>query len=343
MVEPMEHDHLQITLINPARALDELMPIALTNRPELAAQRAMIRAAEETVRREKNRPLLPTVYLTGFQSPGQMRMQGEVFGLGQGSKMNNWSLRDDVSMQLIWSLDGLGLGNLARIKQQRGVQSRTIVDLRRIQDAVVADVNRAQADLQSAAVRMLEAERSMREALITFDGNYEGLAQTQRFENMLVQVYRPQEAVMALENLLVAYDQYFGTVAEYNRAQFEMFHALGYPARSLRTTDAGRCRASRHRSARLFAPSATRSATGKPLRRDQIRETNRTRAICKESTVMKLYESLALFGIVFLGSWPVGAQTRIPRLRPASGVVTLVNRTEGSRIIPAIRRVLLWR
>ena len=106
------------------------MPIALTNRPELAAQRDVIRAAEETVRREKNRPLLPTVYLTGFQSPGQMRMQGEVFGLGQGSKMNNWSLRNDVSMQLIWSLDGLGLGNLARIKQQRGVQSRTIVDLR---------------------------------------------------------------------------------------------------------------------------------------------------------------------------------------------------------------------
>jgi len=31
-----------------------------------------------------------------------------------------------------------------------------------------------------------------------------------------------------------AYDQYFGTVADYNRAQFELFHALGYPARKSR-------------------------------------------------------------------------------------------------------------
>jgi hypothetical protein len=27
-----------------------------------------------------------------------------------------------------------------------------------------------------------------------------------------------------------AFDQYFTTVAEYNRAQFLLFHALGYPA-----------------------------------------------------------------------------------------------------------------
>ncbi len=73
----------------------------------------------------------------------------------------------------------------------------------------------------------------MREALITFEGNYEGLTQTRRFGNVLVQVYRPQEAVIALEHLLVAYDQYFATVADYNRAQFELFHSLGYPAKEV--------------------------------------------------------------------------------------------------------------
>jgi hypothetical protein len=84
--------------------------------------------------------------------------------------------------------------------------------------------------MQSAAVRVVQAERAMREAIITYDGNYEGLAQTKRFENVLVQVYRPQEAVVALNDLLVTYNQYFATVADYNRAQFEMYHALGYPA-----------------------------------------------------------------------------------------------------------------
>jgi hypothetical protein len=27
-----------------------------------------------------------------------------------------------------------------------------------------------------------------------------------------------------------SFDEYFSTVADYNRAQFELFHALGYPA-----------------------------------------------------------------------------------------------------------------
>jgi outer membrane protein TolC len=233
VVEPLEHDHLQITMIDPARSLDDLMPIALANRPELGSQRAMIRAAEVAIRQEKSRPLLPLVLLTGFQSPGQMRMQGEIFGLGQGSKMNMWSLREDVSVQLAWQLEGLGFGNLGRIKEARGKESQAIVMYRRMQDAIVAEVTRAQAAMQAAAVRVLEAERSMRAAMITFEGNYEGLAQTQRFGNMLIQIYRPQEAVMALENLLTSYDQYFATVADYNRAQFEMFHALGYPAREI--------------------------------------------------------------------------------------------------------------
>ncbi|MBX7073819.1 MAG: TolC family protein [Pirellulales bacterium] len=233
VIVPVERDHLQITLIDPARPLSELTPIAIRSRPELAAQRALVRAAQETIRREKYRPLLPTILLTGFQSPGYMRMQGTVFGTGRGAKMNNWSLREDVSAQVVWQLDGLGLGNLARIKQQRGVESENIVKLFKMQDEVVAEVTRSQADLQAAAVRVVEAERGLQRALVTFDGNYEGLAQTTRFDNVLIQVYRPQEAVMALERLLVAYDQYFATVADYNRFQFQLFHALGYPAAQL--------------------------------------------------------------------------------------------------------------
>jgi hypothetical protein len=127
----------------------------------------------------------------------------------------------------------LGLGNLARIKEQRGEQSRALVDLFRVQDAVAAEVTRAQAHLQSAAVRVGQAERALREALITYEGNYEGLRQTRRFGNILIQVYRPQEVVIALTSLRAAYDAYFTTVADYNRAQFQMFHALGYPAGEL--------------------------------------------------------------------------------------------------------------
>ncbi|HEY1784835.1 MAG TPA: TolC family protein [Pirellulales bacterium] len=232
MVVPQEHDHLQITLIDPSRPLDELIPIGLTNRPELASQQALVKAVAERIRREKGRLLLPTAMLNGFQTPNEL-IQFGAQGIGHGDAMNLWSLRDDLSPQLMWQYEGLGFGNMARIKEQRGEQSGSIVEMFKLQDAVAGDVVRGQARLQSAAVRVVQAERSMEKALLTFNGNYEGLSQTTRFGNVLIQVYRPQEVVIALQHLMTAYTQYFSTVADYNRAQFELFHALGYPAREV--------------------------------------------------------------------------------------------------------------
>jgi len=229
VVDPAEHDHTQVTLIEPDRSLDDLIPIGLTNRPELESQKALVGAVAERIRREKGRILMPSVYLNGFQTPNELIQVGAQ-GIGFDRNMNLWSARDDLSPQIVWQLEAMGYGNLARIKEQRGEQSKAIIELFKAQDAVAADVTRAQARVQSAAVRVVQAERAMREAIITYDGNYEGLAQTKRFENVLVQIYRPQEAVVALNDLLVTYNQYFATVADYNRAQFEMYHALGYPA-----------------------------------------------------------------------------------------------------------------
>ena len=46
-------------------------------------------------------------------------------------------------------------------------------------------------------------------------------------------VNRPQEAVAALQQLNRAYDTYFTAVNSYNRAQFQLYRAIGYPARIL--------------------------------------------------------------------------------------------------------------
>jgi outer membrane protein TolC len=229
IVVPLEHDHLQITLVDPDQSLNDLMRIAINNRPEIASQRAQVLAAEAIVRREKMRPILPAVMLNGFQS-AMMDLQFGIFGLGPNSSLNQWFGRDDVSLQLMWQFDAMGIGNLARIKSQRGAESRAIVDFYKTQDRVAAEVTRALARLQSATARVQQAERSLRTAIVTFNGNFEGLKQTVRFEDVLVLVYRPQEAVYALDLMRLSLFEYFGTVAEYNRAQFELYHALGYPA-----------------------------------------------------------------------------------------------------------------
>ncbi len=109
-----------------------------------------------------------------------MYIQGGIFGLGPNSSLNQWRGRDDVSIQLMWQLEGFGIGNLARIKAQRGNESRAIIDLRKAQDMVAADVTRARARVQSAAARVLQADRALRTGIITFNGHLEGLGQTRR-------------------------------------------------------------------------------------------------------------------------------------------------------------------
>jgi outer membrane protein TolC len=232
VVVPTEPDHLQITLIDPGKSLDELMPLALLYRPELASNQAVVQAATARIRREKMRPVLPVVMINGFQSAG-MLIQAGIFGIGPNSSLNQWAGRHDTSLQLVWQLEGFGIGNQARIKRQRGEQSRALVDLYQAQDMVVAEVTRAHARLQSAAARTRQAENAFRSARVAFDGTFEGLSQTKRFGDVLVPINSPQEAVYSLRLLKIAIDEYFQTVADYNRAQFELFHALGYPAEEI--------------------------------------------------------------------------------------------------------------
>jgi outer membrane protein TolC len=233
VVVPLEHDHMQLTLIDPGRSLDDLIPIGLTNRPELASQQALIQAALVRIRQEKMRPLLPSIMIQGWQTPGGMPTEAGIFGTGNGGKLNLWSFRDDISAQMVWQLNSFGFGNMALVKKRRGEQSQATAELFQIQDAVAAEITQSQANLQSAAARVVQAERALQTGLVTFRANLEGLGQTRRFENVLELIYRPQESVYALRLLKVAFDEYFASVAEYNIAQFQMFHALGYPAQEI--------------------------------------------------------------------------------------------------------------
>lgn len=232
VVEPLEHDHLQISLIDPDRPLDDLIPIGLTNRPELASRQELVQAALVRIRQEKLRPIIPVLQVNGFQTPYE-QIQFGAMGIGSGGKMDQWSARVDVSPQLMWQLESLGFGYRARVKEQRGEQSRAVAELFQVQDDVASEITTAQARLQSAAARVIQAKRQVRAALVNYNGVYDGLKQTKRFGNVLVQVFRPQEVVAALQLLRSALDHYFAAVAQHNTAQFQLFHALGYPAREL--------------------------------------------------------------------------------------------------------------
>ena len=107
------------------------------------------------------RPALPVVMINGFQTAGGL-IQAGIFGIGPNSSLNQWNGRVDVSFQVIWQLEGFGIGNLARVKKQRGEESQAIIMLCRAQDQVAAEVTEARARLQSATARVTQADRALR-------------------------------------------------------------------------------------------------------------------------------------------------------------------------------------
>jgi outer membrane protein TolC len=228
----MEPPYLQVALISPRESVDTLIPIGLTNRPELASQEALVHATLARLRQERMRPLLPSVMLLGDAAPAtpQGFLMGGVYGSDVRGHGNPWTGRIDPSVQIVWDLRNMGLGNRALVRERQAETQQANLELFRIQDQVAAEVARAQARIESAASRITDAETGLKQAQVNYAGNLAGISQTTRFGDVLQLNIRPQEVVASLDQLARAYDNYFIAIHDYNRAQFGLFRALGYPA-----------------------------------------------------------------------------------------------------------------
>ncbi len=108
----------------------------------------------------------------------------------------------------------------------------------RFRDFVAKEVTQAWRNLQAANERTALAERELKQAWISATKNLEALGQTKRVGgNVEILVIRPLEVVAAMQSLVQAYYNYYGSVADYNRAQFRLYRALGNPAQYLHDHD----------------------------------------------------------------------------------------------------------
>jgi outer membrane protein TolC len=235
VVVPLEPPHLRVTLVPPKEAVDALIPVGLTNRPELATQQAVVQATLVRLRQERMRPLIPSVVLQSNATPEQL-LGGGVYSTGTSS-LNHWSGRSDWNAEVVWEFRNLGFGNRGLVTQRRGEQWQALVELFRIQDLVAAEVAQAHAQVEAAAVRVGRAEAGLKSALASYEGNLKGLSETVRAGDLLVLVNRPQEVVAALQQLQQAYLNYYTSTNDYNRAQFRLFRTLGYAAQGLACGD----------------------------------------------------------------------------------------------------------
>jgi outer membrane protein TolC len=232
-VEPAEPPHLRVELIDLSRPVDDLIAVGLTNRPELAAQQAQVQATLELLKQERLRPLIPSVLLRGFSTPVTGTLAAGVFGGGKDSTIANGGARLDLDLQVLWQLDNLGFGNHARVHQREAEKRLAIIELFRRQDRVAADVAAAHAQARQAARRVAVAEKEVRAARDSAEKNLVALKATRGADEKPTLVVRPQEAVAAVQALAQAYADYYGAVADANRAQFRLYRAMGQPAHCL--------------------------------------------------------------------------------------------------------------
>ncbi len=215
------------------RVLDDLIAIGLLNRPELASQKAQVQVTLALLKQERFRPLIPSVLIRGWSTPVTGALAVGQFGGGTNGSDGTTGARGDFDVQLLWQLNNLGFGNAGLVRQRQAENRLAVIELFRVQDRVATEVAQAYAQATLAAGRVELAEKSVKLSQLSADKNLEGLSQPKVVGGVVTLIVRPQEVLASVQALAQAYYDYYGAVADYDRAQFHLYHALGHPAQAL--------------------------------------------------------------------------------------------------------------
>ncbi|MBN9121730.1 MAG: TolC family protein, partial [Planctomycetes bacterium] len=209
--------------------LPDLLAIALMQRPELAARRSEVRSTLYELSLAKVLPFSPNVIL-GFSAGGFgggsnliSSPQGFVAGNGQlqtGPRFGNFDGRSDFDVVVFWTFRNLGVGNVALV---RAADSR--VKQMRLRELEAVNVVRREVAQAKARVdaRLLQIEAGEKAVRISSDAYTEDLTRIRGGQGL------PLEVVDSMRLLARSRLEYLEAIIEYNRAQFQLWVALGRP------------------------------------------------------------------------------------------------------------------
>jgi outer membrane protein TolC len=249
-LEPVEDFRYPLPLPGEAwseRPIDELVTVALMNRPELAENRALVQAALERVRAAKFRPFLPNVavnYAWGDYGGGPNPNPNVVLppatkggpprvvtqpGFGPSGQIHHFAPRSDLDISLFWRLQNMGLGNLAEKREQEALHRQAILRQLQVQDRVVTEVVQAQEQVQGGRERLAITRATL------FDGDGAPAGPVFRslrlnFERIQGGEGRPLEALDSIRGLSDTLEAYGQAVTDFERGRFRLLIALGLPA-----------------------------------------------------------------------------------------------------------------
>src|SRR5262249_33490186 len=134
---------------------EDLVQLGLRNRPEMAANTAVMDAAESRVRQARFSPLLPRV---------QLDYLGGAFGGGRNSFIGDFEARGDFTAGAYLELHNLGFGKAAEVRERRAFVDQTSARLMEVQAQVGAEVSEA-VKLAASRFRTLDsAQQAVQQA-----------------------------------------------------------------------------------------------------------------------------------------------------------------------------------
>jgi outer membrane protein TolC len=226
-LKPLDGYVVPAPIVPDPTPLSDLLGVAMLQRPELAARRAEIQQALYALSNAKLLPFSPNV-IVGFSAGGfgggsDLLANGITQANGStltGSQFGQFAGRTDTDVVAYWTLQNLGVGNVAmiRIAQSQVRQS----ELRRLEvlNRIKTEVAEAYARAHARYVQIETAEK----AVISSEAGYK-----QDLERIKGQQGLPIEVIDSARLMARSRMEYLDAIIDYNRAQFQLYVAIGRP------------------------------------------------------------------------------------------------------------------
>ncbi len=208
---PQEGEPAPVSLVEADTPLPNLLAEGIASRPEMAEHQALVAATIERLRQEQWRPWFPT-FQVGVSAGG--------FGGGEDSFFGNFGDRTDFDALLVWELRNLGFGNRALQRERASLNAQASLSAEQIRDNIASQIARAYYRVRFRQ-RQIEASRAqVKAAAEAVPLNFKGITGGD---------LRAIEGLQSIQTLAFARSQYLAAVIDYNRAQFQLLHALALP------------------------------------------------------------------------------------------------------------------
>jgi outer membrane protein TolC len=208
---PADESMPVLSLFEGDETVDELITAAISNRPDVGQQNALIEAAEEEVNAAKYGPLIPRV--SASYSVGN-------FGGSSGSGIDDVASREDFLLMLYWQLDNLGLSDRNEYKRNRSSLKQAEIQKDKVLDQINSEIRNIFMRVKTNRQLLSLSEAAVMHARGAYELNRQRI-----YDNAGL----PLEALAAMQALAEAERTHIEAIVNLNISQIQLHTALGNP------------------------------------------------------------------------------------------------------------------